>query len=158
MVDNELIFEDSNGNLVVVMNNVVKSLFSHRQLHRFSKESAGVLIGERRGSHIVICDLSEPGPGDVRSRFRVNRKGPHHQDKVDAEFVQSGGTRQYIGEWHSHPEDSPSPSSIDKYSWKRSIDSSSPMLVLIVGRKTIWMGKKIGSSIIQLKQTINSTP
>jgi len=47
----------------------------YRQLHHLSKEAAGVLIGERRGPHLIICDISEPGSGDVRDRFNVDRKG-----------------------------------------------------------------------------------
>lgn len=75
MLDTELVFNSRNGDLVVIMNNVIQRLLSYRQLHSFSKESAGVLIGERRGSHLVICDLSEPGLGDIRYRYSVNRRG-----------------------------------------------------------------------------------
>ena len=150
MINDDLIFQDVDGNLVVIMNHVVKRLLPYRQQLFFSRESAGVLIGERRASHLVICDLSEPGPGDIRSRFCVDRKGAHHQEKICAIFAQSGGTQQYIGEWHTHPEDNPTPSSTDQNSWKANIDSTFPMLVLIVGRKKIWVGKKINNNFSQL--------
>ncbi|KDE34186.1 peptidase [Kosakonia radicincitans UMEnt01/12] len=150
MSDNELIFHDQNGHLVVLMGAVVQHLNSYRQIGKSSKEAAGILIGERRGQHLVICDLSEPGPGDLRQRYLVDRRGAHHQKKVDDAFSQSMGTHQYLGEWHTHPEDHPTPSYQDKKSWKDNIDAMMPMIVLIVGRKSFWIGRKEGNMIYPL--------
>lgn len=155
MTDKESTFIDTNDHLVVIMSNVRQRLLYHRQLHSYSNESAGVLIGERRGSHIIICDLTEPGSEDIQHRYSVNRKGKHHQTKVNDAFILSKGTQQYLGEWHTHPEDFPSPSFIDKQSWKNNIEDSSPMIVIIVGRKRIWVGKKNGNYIAQLKKLEN---
>lgn len=140
-IDKDLTFKDENGHLVVIMSHIVQRIMRYRQLHHLSKEAAGVLIGERRGPHLIICDISEPGSGDVRDRFNVDRKGPHHQEKVTAAFVTSGGTLQYLGEWHTHPEDDPTPSSKDYLSWCK-IDASRPVTLLIVGRKRLWIGIK----------------
>ncbi len=152
MRDVELIFKDESGHLVVIMEHVVKRLLSYSQLNHFTPESAGVLIGERRGKHIVVCTISEPGLGDIRQRYRVDRRGAHHQSIVDAAFEQTGGVHQYLGEWHTHPEDKPSPSSTDIYSWRQNIVANEVMLLLIVGRKGYWLGQKIGVSITALKQ------
>ncbi|EGU40157.1 putative metal-dependent protease of the PAD1/JAB1 superfamily [Vibrio ichthyoenteri ATCC 700023] len=146
----ELVFKDVDGNLVVIMKSAIELLQSHRQFDFESKEAGGVLIGERRGSHLVICDISEPGEGDTRHRFSINRKGPHHQAKVDVAFSLSNGTQQYIGEWHTHPEDIPSPSFTDKFSWLRYISSQKPMVVLIVGREQVWLAKKIGNRLFPM--------
>ena len=154
MKNKELTFPDNKGYLVVIMSDVFKKLQSYRQINSNSPESAGVLIGERRGSHLIICDLSEPGSDDIQHRYRVNRKGKHHQEKVNEAFAQSNGIRQYIGEWHTHPEDNPSPSFIDKQSWKNNIYSFNPMILIIVGRKKIWAGKKDGYCIIKLNALI----
>lgn len=153
MLDTELTFSDHNGHLVVIMDQVAQRLISHRQLHCFSKEAAGILIGERRGPHLIICELSEPGLGDLRHRFSVNRKGQHHQTRVLTAFTQSDGTKQYLGEWHTHPEDNPTPSSRDICSWQEHIDDSSPMILLIVGRKNIWLGKMESGVITSLAQS-----
>lgn len=150
MSDNELIFHDQNGHLVVLMGAVVQHLNSYRQIEKSSKEAAGILIGERRGQHLVICDLSEPGPGDLRQRYLVDRRGAHHQKKVDDAFSQSMGTHQYLGEWHTHPEDHPTPSFQDKKSWRDNIDATIPIIVLIVGRKSFWIGRKQGNIIYPL--------
>lgn len=148
MISEELTFKDEDGHLVVIMPSVVERLLSHRQLEARSLEAAGVLIGERRGVHLVIQDLSEPGAGDLRTRYSVDRCGRHHQTAVDKAFVDSNGTCQYLGEWHTHPEDDPSPSSKDTNSWKRFLVDSQPMALLIVGRKSIWMAKKVGFELV----------
>jgi integrative and conjugative element protein (TIGR02256 family) len=48
----------------------------------------------------------------------------------------------YVGEWHTHPEDVPAPSTIDLQEWsivmKR--NPGKPMIFLIVGRKEEWFG------------------
>ncbi|WP_338895642.1 Mov34/MPN/PAD-1 family protein [Klebsiella pneumoniae] len=85
------------------MSEVVRLLKSYRQMQYVSTEAGGVLIGERRGPHIVITHISEPGPGDIRTRNRFERKGDHHQLKVDELFEQSNGFLVYLGEWHTHP-------------------------------------------------------
>ncbi|PEN23580.1 Mov34/MPN/PAD-1 family protein [Klebsiella grimontii] len=151
---NELVFIDDLDNHIVIMSDVAQKLISYRQIHYASTEAGGVLIGERRGQHIVITHISEPGYGDIRSRTRVERKGVHHQQKVDVLFQQSGGFLIYLGEWHTHPEDFPQPSYIDIKSWLTGLKATEPMVMLIVGRKGLWVGKKIGNNINILKEKI----
>ncbi len=152
MSDVELVFKDERGCLVVIMGHVVTRLLSYRQLHRLTPESAGVLIGERRGQHLVVCDISEPGSGDIRQRCRVDRRGAHHQSRVNEAFERSAGTNLYLGEWHTHPEDRPFPSATDRHSWRSNIVSDESMLLLIVGRKGFWLGKKERESITVFKK------
>ncbi|EGT0640428.1 peptidase [Citrobacter werkmanii] len=152
MNNTELIFSHNNGSLAVIMGDVVKKLLSYRQLSSSSYESAGVLIGERRGAHLIIFSISEPGPGDIRHRCSVDRRGKHHQKTVNDEFRISNGERQYLGEWHTHPEDFPNPSYRDLRSWDKNLDAAFPMVLLIVGRKSIWAGWKEGNKLIRLAQ------
>lgn len=149
---NELVFIDDFGNHVVIMSEVVQQLNSYRQMHYSSTEAGGTLIGERRGLHIVVTHISEPGPSDIRSRNRVERKGGHHQQKVDELFQQTGGFLVYLGEWHTHPEDLPQPSYTDIKSWLAGLNATEPMIMLIVGREGVWVGKKRGDDIKSLKE------
>lgn len=150
MVNTELTFKDSFGSLLVIMPSAINRLLGHRQLDGSSNEAAGVLIGERRGSHMVIYDISEPGKGDIRSRYFVDRRGPHHQAAVDDAFARSSGKLQYLGEWHTHPEDQPSPSSTDLGTWRRHLVAKEQMVLLIIGRKQIWAAKKVAEKIVPL--------
>lgn len=143
MTDSELTLTDKHGGLLVIMPVPLKSMLAYRQLGSFSTEAAGVLIGERRGPHLVVHQISEPGPGDIRRRCFVDRRGAHHQIAVDEAFINSSGILQYLGEWHTHPEDSPSPSPTDIGTWQRYlIADDEEMVLLIIGRKEIWAAKK----------------
>ncbi|WP_368045290.1 CBASS system CD-NTase/cGAS isopeptidase Cap3 [Gilvimarinus algae] len=150
-MNEDWVYEDCDGKLVVILNHIVKRLLEHRQLKIDSVEAGGVLIGERRGSNLVVCDMSEPGPGDVQSRTSIDRRGSHHQEKVDQSFKASEGFHLYLGEWHTHPEDIPSPSLRDLTSWRLNLVRSKTMLVLIVGRQDLWIAKVSGNTIVELR-------
>lgn len=152
MVDSELTFTDNFGSLLVITPSVVNRLLRYRQLNASSNEAAGVLIGERRGSHLVIHDISEPGKGDIRRRCFVDRRGPHHQAAVDDAFARSFGTLQYLGEWHTHPEDIPSPSTTDLGTWQRNLLEKGPIALIIMGRKQVWAAKKTAQNVVQMSK------
>lgn len=152
MVDKELVFKALDESLVVISTEVTNTLLSYRQLSDSSQESAGVLIGERRGVHIIIKMLSEPSRWDIRSRFMVDRVSKHHQMAVDIAFKKSNGELHYLGEWHTHPEDVPSPSIIDYSSWHKNLKLSEPLILIIAGRTDFWVGKKIQDNIEMLKR------
>ncbi|MDW3025783.1 Mov34/MPN/PAD-1 family protein [Acinetobacter baumannii] len=151
MVDRELVFKALDGSLVVISPDVVNTLLSYRQINTPTPESAGVLIGERRDAHIVLKDLSEPSRWDIRSRFMVDRVSLHHQKAVNDAFKKSEGEWQYLGEWHTHPEDVPKPSMTDYTSWHKNLKSELPLILIIVGRTHFWVGKKIKDNIEALK-------
>jgi integrative and conjugative element protein (TIGR02256 family) len=48
-----------------------------------------------------------------------DRRDPGHQAEALHRWRQSGRTMTFVGEWHTHPEPVPSPSFIDKMTWKR---------------------------------------
>ncbi|WP_342590608.1 Mov34/MPN/PAD-1 family protein [Acinetobacter guillouiae] len=136
---------------MVITPEVADIFISYRQLSSSSPESAGVIIGERRGVHIVIRTISVPSDADIRSRFMVNRISKHHQETVDTAFQNSDGTYQYLGEWHTHPEDAPTPSMTDYSSWNKNLSAKEPLILIIVGRTQFWVGKKINQKIEVLK-------
>lgn len=147
MVDKELVFKALDESLIVISTEVANKLLSHRQTNVCSPESAGVLIGERRGIHVVITELSEPSKWDIRSRFMVDRISKHHQKVVDEAFKKSNGEWNYLGEWHTHPEDVPTPSMTDHSSWNKHLKSDLPLILIIVGRTHFWVGKKVKHNI-----------
>lgn len=152
MPSKELVFQAQDKSLVVITPEVADIFISYRQLSSSSPESAGVIIGERRDVHIVIRTISVPSEADIRGRFMVNRISKHHQKTVDKAFLDSDGTSQYLGEWHTHPEDIPQPSMTDYSSWHKNLTTSDPLVLIIVGRTNFWVGKKTRNSIEVLKQ------
>ena len=151
MQNKELVYKEEDGSLVVIIPDVIKVFMSYRQLNVTSPESAGVLIGERRGSHIVIKTVSEPNNNDIRSRFTVNRIGTHHQQKVDQAFIDSKGTSQYVGEWHTHPQKIANPSLTDYMGWIQTCNffTNTVLVFYIVGNEQDWIGIQINERIFE---------
>ena len=57
-------------------------------------------------------------PYDVQCRSRFELKDPGHQRTVDKLFERSNGSEIYLGTWHTHPEQIPCPSRVDKSDWR----------------------------------------
>lgn len=139
--DIELVYgiEGSNrSRLVVIEPQAVNALRALRQIAPTAHEAGGVLIGERRGESFVVKEVTTPSPRDQSSRFRFIRKFFHHQLAINNANHLSGGTSNYLGEWHTHPQDKPYPSSIDFKNWKSSLHDHEPCLVSVVGRDEEW--------------------
>lgn len=139
--DIELVYkvEGSNSTRFVVIEPLaVNRMRSFRQIDLAAHEAGGVLIGERRGCSFVVKDVTTPFAKDNSSRFRFVRRAFHHQLAVIDANRRSGGTSNYLGEWHTHPQDHPYPSSIDLKNWKSSLCGQKPCLVAVVGRDSDW--------------------
>ncbi|WP_149244312.1 Mov34/MPN/PAD-1 family protein [Dyadobacter sp. 32] len=88
-------------------------LLGHRQLGRADPEAGGIVLGRLFEDRISICRLSVPTELDKRSRSYFERHRISGQSIVEYEFFNSSGQINYFGEWHTHPEASPTPSSRD---------------------------------------------
>ena len=95
---------------------------------------------------IILDRLTIPQSTDRRHRYRFDRDQAAHQSLLDAEWETSGQKRTYVGEWHTHPEDCPSPSSLDLDSWLMAVTRTAyhgpGLLFIIVGRRKtrVWFG------------------
>ena len=113
------------------------------------REAGGVLLGRHivGSSDIVVDEITTPMPGDRRRRFRFFRAAHRHQQAIDRAWKQSGGTRGYLGEWHTHPEPLPTPSLIDQVGWQYKLHFDQHVGLLffvIVGTEAIavWEGAR----------------
>lgn len=100
-------------------------------------EAGGLLLGEVRGGHLNLVDATYPTAADLRSRYSFERLPQGHAEVAQKTWSDSRGTVRYLGEWHSHPEDHPIPSGIDRSEWKRLAferKDKRPFLAVIVGR------------------------
>lgn len=121
---------------------VLDLVMGNRQLKNTDAEAGGILLGLRRDDHLHVTGLTTPCPADQRSRMGFQRKDEFHQAKALVAWQESGGVVDYIGEWHSHPERHPSPSSIDIREWKSiCLFQRKPMVFLIAGTfAPSWVG------------------
>ena len=96
--------------------------------------------------------------GDKRTRTQFIRGEKMHQRIITSAWKKSNKTSNYLGEWHTHPEKYPSPSSQDFKNWKEILStrtfSSLYLYFLIVGIKeiNIWEGNRRTLKIKQLRR------
>jgi integrative and conjugative element protein (TIGR02256 family) len=137
--------------LLVIEPAALNVLLKYRQQRRNQKESGGVLIGERRGLAIVIQQATRPGKLDKKERFGFIRNGLYHQKFIDEAYKRTSGTSNYIGEWHTHPQDIASPSSIDYSNWSTGLKGMDVCIVAVVGNKESWWGLHDAGQYTQFK-------
>lgn len=150
----ELISNEDGTVFVLINDNVLETLEAHRQLDFSQPESGGILIGEYRGPHLNIVKLTTPASGDLQSRFRFFRRSKSHQFIASKTWKDSNSTQTFLGDWHTHPEDHPSPSSIDEMDWLRKLPNRI-MIVIIQGRSSRWYGIWNGKNLREAK-VVNS--
>ncbi|WP_089367487.1 Mov34/MPN/PAD-1 family protein [Azospirillum sp. RU38E] len=104
-------------------------------------EAGGLLLGCLRGPHIEVRACTPPMATDARSRYMFHRRDPGHQITAVKAWRESGQTITCIGEWHTHPESIPSPSGIDRNTWRTQCRRAKhPLVYLILGRNGNWSG------------------
>lgn len=136
-------FRRPNNGIVELSPGAAATLLAYRQTGRSSLEAGGVMLGRHilGTSDVVIDRVSEPDPADRRSRFWFRRAKRPAQEVVDRAWRESNGVINYLGEWHSHPEDDPTPSCVDRRDWKRIARrvkiENADLFFIIVGIKSI---------------------
>lgn len=129
------------GAMLLVEPQLLERLAAFRQMETSAPEAGGILMGYRRGPHTHVTEATVPTSRDVRRRFGFFRHATHHQRVALRRWKESGETMDYVGEWHTHPEDDPSPSAVDLRHWREIAQGSTrPMVFLIVGRSSCWCG------------------
>ncbi len=153
-------FTLTNNGIFKIDNEVLPRLCKYLQISKDDAEAGGVLLGRflKDSKNIIVDHISVPMIGDKRSRFSFVRNKKMHQKIIDNEWLKSNGTCNYVGEWHTHPEDYPTPSNVDTDNWKNRLKqdkfSTRYLYFMIVGLKEIrvWEGDKRTLTITKLKK------
>lgn len=107
------------------------------------KEAGGILTGLLYDDKIEICNCSIPSQHDKRSRYNFNRSKITAQNFLIDRFTESNGKEIYLGEWHTHPEKYPNPSSCDITNFKKTIKTnkfySNFFFMIIMGTKELYL-------------------
>lgn len=131
----------------------METLRAHRQRTRFQRENGGQLFACFVGDNLVI-ERATCVKG-VRSRFSFHPHRDEEQREIDALFGQG---LHYVGDWHTHPEGTPTPSRPDRTKmleiFRQSKHQLPYMLMGIVGLAPFPAGLFLGAvesrQIIQL--------
>ena len=122
------------GASIVITEQAITTMNRHRQAGSFQKEAGGQLFGRFDKARTIIVEATPPKWLDRRGRakFRPNRWLQHRE--IRDRFARG---LHFIGDWHTHPEKIPYPSSEDLQSMKecfeRSVHELHAFLMIIVG-------------------------
>ena len=123
--------------------NMLKCTQQHRPL-----EAGGLVLGLRKGLYLHVTEITRPLPWDRQSSTRFQRSPKGHRLAALRRWRKSGGKMDWIGEWHSHPGFSLSPSSIDVRNWHRIVRQRKAGMIFPIcdGRETafylqLWGGR-----------------
>ncbi|WP_458232303.1 Mov34/MPN/PAD-1 family protein [Roseateles sp. P5_E8] len=100
-------------------------------------ESGGILLGTVHDRGMLITHATAPSRFDRCLPMFFSRDSRVHREVAQRLWHESGGTTRYLGDWHTHPEDVPSPSRIDLREWHKlalARNDERPALSVIVGR------------------------
>ncbi len=128
---------------------IIKTILPYRQISKSATEAGGMLIGsEIIGTHaLIVEDLTTPLSCDKRSRIEYIRNKKHNK-LLKKKWIQSKFTQMYLGEWHTHPQNNPSPSSHDIDNWQRlmrdAVTETDNLIFIILGIEVlgIWIGNR----------------
>lgn len=148
------------GGVVKIADAALLTLDAYRQRNSRCSEAGGVLLGRfiLDTSDIIIDQVTTPSRADRRGRFFFWRARDPAQRSVNAAWRGSAQTQHYLGEWHTHPESDPSPSSVDVREWKRILRDAKyeqpNLFFVIVGVAVtrVWEGSKGARTLALLEQ------
>lgn len=114
----------------------------HVQSNDTDREAGGLLLGSVHGPHLLIEQATVPTARDKRFRYLFERMAFGHEALALSRWTATQGIVRYLGEWHTHAEDHPRPSSLDRSEWSLLATQrrdKRPMLAVIVGRKSLYV-------------------
>lgn len=135
-------------NYIEIRDDVIELFQQYRQIDRWDLEAGGVLHGKRlKDGNIIVTNVTTPQKGDTRRRKFFRKNSRVHQEISNKLWKESSKINVCIGEWHTHPEDFPSPSKMDLRSWKKNLRAQKDTrmyIFIIVGIRKIelWFGSK----------------
>ena len=126
-----------------ISDTVIEIFEKYKQNNKKDNESGGILIGQIKDDNIYILKASIPNKFDKSSRYYFECDKDAAQIIINYEFYNSNHKSIYIGEWHTHPENNPTPSSLDKKTIRKQFKNNKlnePLLILIIqGLKNIYV-------------------
>lgn len=113
----------------------------YQQLHKGQTEAGGQLFGTITERTILIVEATGPRKLDRRSRYSYIPNRRAEQLEIDERFAAG---LHFLGDWHTHPEPTPTPSGVDLRNMqecvRRSRRALSGFLLLIVGTAALPRG------------------
>ena len=118
----KLVFRVTSKQRLIITEHAVEQLLAHAQRRFWYCEAGGVLLGRHLldTEDVVVDEVTVPQSSDRRTRFSFFRSKMHEAIALER-WQAEASTLAYLGLWHTHPEDSPTPRSIDRSDWKQAV-------------------------------------
>lgn len=153
-----LLFKVTSMQRLIITSQAIEQLLAYVQRRCWQRESGGVLLGRHLldSEDVVVDEVTSPQSSDRRTRFSFFRS-KKHEDIARERWLAEANTLAYLGLWHTHPEDSPTPSAVDLEDWQQAVANDTfdgaRLFFPIVGRKEIrvWTRSRSGD-IRELKR------
>ncbi len=141
---------------LIIKKSVIKT-FKKFIIGEKKNESGGILLGNVFNSHCYIVKVTTPNKYDSFGPNYFVRSKQGAQSYINKSWKKSNGSEIYLGEWHTHFEELPLPSNIDKEMILNSLKKTKMeidfLFLIIIGLNNIfWIGKQTKEILIELKK------
>lgn len=131
-----MIYPISNSGQRIVFSDLVLEHFAkHRQVRWWQREAGGQLFARFDLPTITVVEATGPRLGDYRTRYQYRPDRKAEQQEIAERHARG---LHFVGDWHTHPEDVPTPSDLDGESMReafvRSAHTLNAFLLAIAGR------------------------
>ena len=116
------------------------------------RERGGILLGRVFDNYDEIVEIVAPSKTDKSKLFSFIRRKYPAQKKINRRWAKGDGYVIYLGEWHTHPNADPYPSSQDRMMIKRTMEKTImaiKYLYLVIGgiNESVWVGRQARASL-----------
>ncbi|MFP7494750.1 Mov34/MPN/PAD-1 family protein [Terribacillus saccharophilus] len=110
-----------NGKKLIIKNQPLVVFEQYKQIRGTDPESGGILIGRIlvENGNYILDTVTEPMYDDKQTRYSFFRSYKGHNEYYEEYLKKMDYRSFYFGEWHTHPEADPTPSTVDKRDWER---------------------------------------
>ena len=143
---------------IKITRSAIDVIEKHKQVTKKAKESGGILLGQVKGNEVYILKVTTPNKFDRAARYFFDCNKDAAQVVINYEFINSSQKTIYLGEWHTHPENYPNPSGVDKRMigkqyFKNKLNE--PFLILLIrGLNGLYSAIFDGKTLKETKLTI----
>jgi integrative and conjugative element protein (TIGR02256 family) len=140
----------------ILRKQIVESFCGVRQLSCNAPERGGVLLGRifTSSGDVFVDKISTPASDDVQARKRFLREDTKHQRFVKKQWEKSGRRRNYLGEWHTHPQSKPDLSIQDRnnirYLYENQQRPAGLFFSVIVGTNSVCCWEVVEDGILKM--------
>lgn len=125
---------------VIIEDNALNDMYKYKP-ERYCHENGGVLLGKfnKNENTYIISNVSTTNPEDKKGRNFFIRNKRQAQIIINKFWKKSKGEINYLGEWHTHNENYPTPSFTDKHLVQQILNNKNieieNVFMVILGRK-----------------------